>query len=423
MSVLFTDSGTGADANPIGGSYVTLSGWAALKRVSNTIANAAGSDGDCGARINVTTPNNHYCKIRPSTVGNRDFGCMVRCQSASAGAVLMTDYNATDVEVYVLVAGSFGSFVDRDPGTYQTTSDVYMEAQGTSYLTKIGASTINSFTDATFSSGQGGVFMYDSTARVINVEVGDFVTGYTLALAQGSYTLTGQTVALRTARNTAIAQGSYALSGQSVTLTYSGALKTLAAAQGSYSLSGQTVGLKADRRMAAAQGSYALTGQSVGLKVGRRLAAAQGSYSLSGQSVTLSGPIVGYSLAMGQGTYNLTGSDAAADYAINIGSGSYSLAGQSVGLKYGHKVAIAQGNYAYTGNDVGLRADRRITISQGSYAYSGQDVGLDQHQPAPSLSIDTGIYSLDGMQVSLLYSAMRGDIFRNLPLNWWTKGI
>jgi hypothetical protein len=180
VTVLFTDSGVGADANPIGGSYVTLTGWTALRRLSNTIANASGSDGDCGARINVVTPNDHYCKIRPSTVGNRDFGCMVRCQSGSAGAVLMTDYNATDVEVYVLVAGSFGSFVDRDAGTYQTTSDIYMEVQGTSYLTKIGAATINSFTDTTFSSGQAGIFMYDSTARVINVEVGDFQAGDTL---------------------------------------------------------------------------------------------------------------------------------------------------------------------------------------------------------------------------------------------------
>ncbi len=177
MTVLFSDSGVGADANPIGGSYVTLTGFAGLRRLSNTIANAAGSDQDCGARINVTTDNDHYCKIRPSTVGNRDFGAMVRCQSATASGVLMTDYNATDVEVYVLVAGSFGSFVDRDTGTYQTTEDVYMEAQGTSYITKIGASTINSFTNATYLVGQGGIFLYDSTARVINVEVGNFAAG------------------------------------------------------------------------------------------------------------------------------------------------------------------------------------------------------------------------------------------------------
>ena len=184
MTVLFTDSGAGADANPIGGSYVTLTGWAALRRVGNEIANANGSDGDCGARINVATPNDHYCKIRPSVVSNRDFGPMVRVQAATASGVLMTDYNATDVECYVFVAGSFGSFVDRDAGTYQTTSDVYMEAQGTAYVTKIGAATINSFSDATFSSGQGGIFAYDSGARIINVEVGDFSVADTL-FAQG----------------------------------------------------------------------------------------------------------------------------------------------------------------------------------------------------------------------------------------------
>ncbi len=375
MTVLFTDSGTGADANPIGGSYVTMTGWAGLKRLSNTIANAAGSDGDCGARINVTTDNDHYCKIRPSTVSNRDFGCMVRCQSGSAGGVTMTDYNAADVECYVFVAGSFGSFVDRDTGTYQTTSDVYMEVQGTSYVTKIGASTINSFTDATFSSGQAGIFMYDSGARVINVEVGNFSSGtaYTLAMGQGSYALTGQATAL-----------------------------------------------KADRRMSVGQGAYALSGQSVGLAYGHKISMAQGSYTLSGQAVNLIGPAVGYSLAMGQGSYSLIGSDAAADYVIAMGAGSYTLTGNPVGLAYGHKIACAQGAYAYSGSAAALRATRIMVASQGSYALSGQAVGLT---PTANklMTAEPGLYTLTGNSVSLV-PPLGGayPIDRPFdPFNWW----
>lgn len=200
MSVLFTDSGTGTNANPIGGSYVTLTGIGALRRVSNQIANAAGSDTDSGAYINITTPNDHYTKMTPAVVGGRDGGPMVRCQTGACSGVLITDYNATDVEAYVLVGGSFGSFVDRDTGTYQTTSVVYLEAQGTTYISKIDATTVNNFTDATFSSGKGGLFMYDGTQRYINIEVGDFVTGQNLspsavssAVTLGSHTVSKNT--------------------------------------------------------------------------------------------------------------------------------------------------------------------------------------------------------------------------------------
>lgn len=180
MSVLFTDSGAGANANPIGGSYVTLTGWAAIQRTSNQLANGAGSDQDCGARINVVTANDHYCKVTTAVVGGRDGGPMVRVQPVASSGALITDYNATDVEAYVFVAGAFGSFKDRDAGTYTAGGEVYLEAQGTTYISKINGATINNFTDATFLTGQAGVFMYEATQRFTNVEVGDFSAGDTL---------------------------------------------------------------------------------------------------------------------------------------------------------------------------------------------------------------------------------------------------
>jgi hypothetical protein len=188
MTVLFTDSGTGSNANPIGGSYVTLTGWGALRRLSNQIANASGSGTNSGAYINITTPNDHYCLMTPTVVGGRDGGPMVRCQTGAASGVLLTDYNGTDVEAYVLVSGSFGSFVDRDTGTYQSTSVVRLQAVGTSYTSKIDATTINSFTNATFSSGKAGLFMYDGTQRFINIEVGDFATGQSINVGQATET-------------------------------------------------------------------------------------------------------------------------------------------------------------------------------------------------------------------------------------------
>ncbi len=424
MTVLFTDSGAGSNANPAGGSYVTLTGWAAVQRTSNTIANATGSSQDCAARINVTTDNDHYCQFRVPTVGGKDGGPMVRCQSGAATGVLTTAYDGINWEAYQVVAGGF-DFKDRDVATYVSNSVPYLEVQGTNYVSKLLGVTVNSFSDATLTSGQAGAFLYDSAMRIDQIEVGNFSSGtaYSLSLAQGSYSLGGQTVGLRSARRVTAAQGSYALNGQSVGLAYSGAARTIAVAQGSYTLNGQAKGLRADRKIAAAQGSYALTGQALALKHAVKLQVAQGSYALNGQSVGLAGPIVGYALAMGQGSYSYTGSDAAVDVGINIGTGTYTLTGNAVGLKAGRKTSMGQGSYTYSGQALGLGIARTMSLAQGAYALSGQAVGLDQHAPAPRITIATGSYSLIGNQVTLLYSGNKGDIFRNLPLNWWTKGI
>lgn len=107
-------------------------------------------------------------------------------------------------------------------------------------------------------------------------------TQYTLALAQGSYTLTGQAVGIiRTIRMT-LAQGSYALTGQAVAL---GKRYTIAIAQGAYTLTGQAVSILRVIRMTAAQGSYTLSGQAVTLKRMYTMVIATGSYALTGFSL------------------------------------------------------------------------------------------------------------------------------------------
>lgn len=220
---------------------------------------------------------------------------------------------------------------------------------------------------------------------------------YSLALAQGTYTLTGQAVATRAARKMAAAQGSYSLTGQAVTLTYGAAAKVIGIGQGTYSLTGQAVALRVARTLAAAQGSYALTGQAVGTKYGRKMAAAQGAYALTGQTVGLKG---GRKIAIGQGTYAFTGSNALADYAITIGSGTYALTGQNVTLTYGAtaaSIAIGQGTYTLSGQAVAVRAARRLALAQGTYSLTGQAAGLKYGR---KLAAGQGSYSLTGQTVA-----------------------
>lgn len=244
---------------------------------------------------------------------------------------------------------------------------------------------------------------------------------YTVTAAQGSYTLSGQSVALRQDLKLVAAQGSYTLSGQSVTLSKG---FIFAAAQGSYTLSGQAVNFPRTYVLAAGQGSYALSGQPVNLLQGRVLAAAQGSYTLSGQTVNL---LAGWKLAAAQGSTTLAGQAVALrqDLKIVAAQGSYALSGQAVILLRGWKLAAAQGSYVlagqavtltytpagthYTmpaaqgsyslsGQAVGLRQDRRLAAAQGSYALAGQAVNLTAQR---LLAAGHGIYVLSGQTVGL----------------------
>lgn len=419
MSVLFTDAGTGADANPIGGSYVTLTGIGGLRRVSNQIGNASGTDTDSGAYINITTPNDHYCQGTPTVVGGRDGGPMVRVQTLAASGVLITDYNATDVEAYVLVAGSFGTQVDRDTGTYQTTSVVRLQAVGTAYTSKIDAATINSFTNATFSSGKAGFFFYDAAQRWTNIEVGDFTTGFTLAIDQISYALSLQSVTLKADRVLPIGQLSYALSLQAVSMV--GGM-TLQAAQISYALTLQDVTAKADHVLPISQLSYALTLRDVAMTAGARLQVDQLSYGLSLQAVTLTGPASTYSLSIGQIAYALSLGDSLADYEMSAAQLSYALTLQDVALLCGRKVTNDQLSYALSLQSLGLYKGSALAIGQLAYSLSVQALGF-VYVGSFSLTCEKIDYGLSLQQVALISSANRGEPYRTTPLNWWTKGL
>ncbi len=126
---------------------------------------------------------------------------------------------------------------------------------------------------------------------------------YTLACAQGSFGLTGQTLTMTRALLMAETQGSYALSGQPLTLAHG---YVMALTQGSYALTGQAMSFLRGLKAVLAQGSYSLTGQAVGLLRGLVLSVAQGSYVLTGQVM---GFVRGFMLLLAQVGYTLTGQD------------------------------------------------------------------------------------------------------------------
>jgi hypothetical protein len=369
-----TDDFNRSNESPLASPWGAWGSLGTCRLVSNAVQNSAGSDTDSGC-LHTTSAEHDSDWIYTS--GTMDGGPAIHCATGPDG-YFMTAYTGTNSYMFRLDDGSFTQLGGDILGAYVTTQRIRLRRSGNDLIYSLNAVDLMTRTDTTYTTtGNDGAFQYAANLILDGWSNNASGTAYTLAMGQGSYALTGQ-----------------------------------------------ATGLRADRRITAVQGSYALSGQAVALQHAHKIIIAQGAYTLSGQAVTLIGPEVAYSLGMDQGSYALTGSDAAVDIEMAMESGSYALTGNAVGLAYGHKVQAAQGSYSLSGQAVGLTATRRITIDAGAYALTGNDVGLEQHDPSPTLVAESGSYTLSGQQITLQYSGQPSvGIFRNLPLNWWTKGI
>lgn len=139
------------------------------------------------------------------------------------------------------------------------------------------------------------------TPRCRLFAVGSSLNHYTMSVACGNYTLTGEAAGLLAQRKITPTAGSYTLTGESVSLL---AARKFTAAAGTYTLTGEAIGLLAARKIVPTAGSYSLAGQSAGLRLSRIVAVACGSYALTGQAVGLK---VSRRIQPTTGTYTLTG--------------------------------------------------------------------------------------------------------------------
>jgi hypothetical protein len=121
------------------------------------------------------------------------------------------------------------------------------------------------------------------TAFVLSLPAASGGTTYTLAAAQGSYSLTGKAVTKQASLGAA--KGSISLTGFAATLAHNtgGIAYTLAAATGIFSLLGEAAAR--DLNLVAAEGGFAFTGYAT--KAGYGLGAAQGGFGLTGYQAAL----------------------------------------------------------------------------------------------------------------------------------------
>lgn len=175
MAVLATDSGTGTDESPLATNWSTLSSFNGLRRVSNQFANVTANSDSAAYYDTITAPNDQYSKVTVATVGGADGGPAIRMTSTS-NCYFLTNYNGSTIFLYSVVNGSY-DVVDSDTGTYATNDVLYLEAQGTALISKKNGTTVNNISNASLSSGNIGMFIYDGTIRFTTFEAGDFTAG------------------------------------------------------------------------------------------------------------------------------------------------------------------------------------------------------------------------------------------------------
>lgn len=244
-----------------------------------------------------------------------------------------------------------------------------------------------------------------------------YTNNYTLTAAGGSFSLAGQTSALKVSRKLLADGGSFSLAGQNATLTYtpSGPTYTLTSDAGSFVLSGVASGLQSGRVLLAESGSLLLNGQASALQASRSLLAAVGAFTVSGQDATItytpaSGPT--YTLTANAGSFAITGQSAGtiASRILPAGAGSFAEAGQPAGLFGARILAASGGSFSLSGQSSNFSVGRRVAADAGSYNIIGQNAALT-YTPVGgtySLTAEPGSFTLTGVVAPL--SAGRGLI-------------
>jgi hypothetical protein len=179
MSVLFSESFTGANANPIGGNWTTNTGLAAIQRISNC---SDGTAGDSGAYVNsVSPPNDQYAKVTHNGAPlTTDGGPMCRAASGAVTHYLL-DFGGT-LQIYLVNAGVYTAIGGSSVKTVSFGDTMQLSCVGTT-LTGYwnGVSTVST-TDGTLASGLFGIFVSNVTQRYTAFEGGDFISGATPVL-------------------------------------------------------------------------------------------------------------------------------------------------------------------------------------------------------------------------------------------------
>jgi len=228
--------------------------------------------------------------------------------------------------------------------------------------------------------------LLQETNDAVLLETGDFLlldvlaADYTMAAAQGSIVLNGQSLLLHLGRKIIAGIGSFALTSIDVTFNVHIANIIMLVDTGLYALTGQNIMFNYGYKILTDYGSYLLNGQNVILNIGRKMIAGLGEYALTGQNIVLS---IGKKMS--------------------AAVGSFILNGQNVILNLGWKMSAAQGSIALNGQNVLLKIGKMMSVSVGSFILTGQNILIHLGWKMPTA---TGLYTLTGFNTRVLLNGI-----------------
>lgn len=168
-----SDSGAGADANPIGGNWTTAPSLNAIRRTSNTFATNSTS-ADCVAYWSASAaPNDQFSEVAYATAADGDAG-----PAARVSTVAQTLYFITAAfGCFNFLAGAFNQ-VSAATVTPANGNTVRLTCTGSTIAGSFnGAADYFSVTDTAIATGRWGMFIFNDAIRLNNWLGGPDVAG------------------------------------------------------------------------------------------------------------------------------------------------------------------------------------------------------------------------------------------------------
>lgn len=141
-------------------------------------------------------------------------------------------------------------------------------------------------------------------------------SNFTLAGAEGAFTISGQSAALNKALKAAGAEGSFTISGKAAAMLRG--IK-LGGAEGAFVINGRAAAELRGIKLAGAEGSFTINGQPAVLSHGLHMPGSEGAFTISGQSAKFP---VALSMKGVEGAFTISGQGAVLTYTPAGGGGA-----------------------------------------------------------------------------------------------------
>jgi|SRR5882672_115999 len=182
MAVLYSADFVGADTDPIGGNYSTITGLTSCQRLSNALAGS--SSGDCGVYVNsITTPNDCYCEttVPPGNTPPDEGGSICRVDEVNNNfylAMWVGTGGGSEVHLYRWNNGT-KTLLDNQPFSPGAPFKLRISALGSLIRAYVNGALKCTATDGNFATGKAGFFITRGADPTIftasTIEIGDLI--------------------------------------------------------------------------------------------------------------------------------------------------------------------------------------------------------------------------------------------------------